>query len=379
MSSTPPPPRVCVTGGGGFIASWLVKLLLSRGYAVHATVRDPGNPKNAHLEELDRAPENLRLFKADVLDYDTLTHAVEGCEGVFHLATPVPGDEMVDPELEVLDPAVKGTLNVLKVCSAAKVQKLVLVSSNAAVDFNPNWPQDILKDESCWSDIEFCKENGDWYSVAKIMAEQAALEYGDKNGLNVVTLCPPLVFGPLLQPTVNTSSKFLIYVVKVKLSFNANCIYPCILDCIHYYTEWFQIQLFKRWRGFKYYGGPDVMNNKLWHIVDVRDVADALLLLYEKKVSSGRYICSPNHICTKDLVALLKMMYPKYNCVDNILDVDQKASLTCQKLMDLGWEPRTLEETLKDSVECYEKAGALQDVPGHPCRLPHLFRLAGDQ
>jgi uncharacterized protein YbjT (DUF2867 family) len=36
-----PPQRVCVTGGGGYIASWLVKLLLSRGYAVHATVRDP--------------------------------------------------------------------------------------------------------------------------------------------------------------------------------------------------------------------------------------------------------------------------------------------------------------------------------------------------
>jgi hypothetical protein len=32
---------VCVTGAGGYIASWLVKLLLSRGYAVHATVRDP--------------------------------------------------------------------------------------------------------------------------------------------------------------------------------------------------------------------------------------------------------------------------------------------------------------------------------------------------
>ena len=36
-----PPRLVCVTGGGGFIASWLVKLLLSRGYAVHATLRDP--------------------------------------------------------------------------------------------------------------------------------------------------------------------------------------------------------------------------------------------------------------------------------------------------------------------------------------------------
>jgi nucleoside-diphosphate-sugar epimerase len=30
---------VCVTGAGGFIASWVVKLLLSRGYTVHGTVR----------------------------------------------------------------------------------------------------------------------------------------------------------------------------------------------------------------------------------------------------------------------------------------------------------------------------------------------------
>ncbi|GJM85365.1 hypothetical protein PR202_ga01810 [Eleusine coracana subsp. coracana] len=208
----PPQPRVCVTGGGGFIASWLVKLLLSRGYAVHATLRDPSDPKNAHLTRLDKAPENLHLFKADVLDYDTLTPAVQGCEGVFHLATPHILN--VTMQSTVLDPAVKGTLNILKVSSAAKVQKLVVMSSVAAVDFNPNWPQDKIKDESCWSDKEFCKENGDWYSVAKITAEQIALDYADKNGLNVVTLCPPLVFGPLLQPTVNTSSNFLIYIVK---------------------------------------------------------------------------------------------------------------------------------------------------------------------
>ncbi|KAK3133699.1 hypothetical protein QOZ80_6AG0539870 [Eleusine coracana subsp. coracana] len=339
MAPPPPQPRVCVTGGGGFIASWLVKLLLSRGYAVHATLRDPSDPKNAHLMQLDQAPGNLHLFKADMLDYDTLTPAVEGCEGVFHLATPVPEDKIGDPESEVLDPAVKGTLNILKVSSATKVQKLVVISSNAAVDFNPNWPQDKLKDESCWSDKEFCKKTGDWYSVAKIMAEQMALEYADKIGLNVVTLCPPLVFGPLLQPTVNTSSKFLIYIVK---------------------------------------GGPDAVSNKLWHIVDVRDVADALLLLYEKE-SSGRYICSPNHVFTKDLVDLLKKMYPEYNYVNDIIDIDPKASLTCQKLMDLGWVPRKLKDTLTDSIEYYEKAGFLQDIAGRPFRLPHLFRLSCDQ
>ncbi|CAD6224390.1 unnamed protein product [Miscanthus lutarioriparius] len=54
---------VCVTGAGGYIASWLVKLLLSRGYVVHATVRDPRDPKNAHLGRLEGASENLRLSR----------------------------------------------------------------------------------------------------------------------------------------------------------------------------------------------------------------------------------------------------------------------------------------------------------------------------
>ncbi|RLN33535.1 cinnamoyl-CoA reductase 2-like isoform X1 [Panicum miliaceum] len=118
MASPSAPRRVCVTGGGGYIASWLVKLLLSRGYAVHATVRDPSDPKNAHLGRLDGAAGNLRLFKADVLDPDALAAAVAGCEGVFHAVSPVPSVKS-----EVLAPAVKGTLNILQACSANNVLK----------------------------------------------------------------------------------------------------------------------------------------------------------------------------------------------------------------------------------------------------------------
>lgn len=60
---------------------------------------------------------------------------------------------------EMMAPTVKGTMNVLKACSAMNVQKLIVVSSGAAVTLNTNWPQDKLKDESCWSDKDFCKEN----------------------------------------------------------------------------------------------------------------------------------------------------------------------------------------------------------------------------
>ena len=57
------------------------------------------------------------------------------------------------------------------------------------------------------------------------------------------------------------------------------------------------------------------MKNLPWNIVDVRDVADALLLVYEKVESSGRYICAPDQISTNDIVNLLKKSYPNYNYV----------------------------------------------------------------
>jgi hypothetical protein len=58
-----------------------------------------GDPKNAHLGRLEGAAENLRLFKADMLEPDVLVTAVAGCEGVFHVACPVPMDKATDPEV----------------------------------------------------------------------------------------------------------------------------------------------------------------------------------------------------------------------------------------------------------------------------------------
>lgn len=36
--------KVCVTGAGGYVGSWLVKFLLSKEYVVHGTAREPGDP-----------------------------------------------------------------------------------------------------------------------------------------------------------------------------------------------------------------------------------------------------------------------------------------------------------------------------------------------
>ncbi|GKF70054.1 tetraketide alpha-pyrone reductase 1-like protein, partial [Tanacetum coccineum] len=81
---------VCVTGASGFIASWLVKLLLARGYSVHATVRSLGDPKKTeHLLALDGAKERLSLYEANLIEDGSFDSAVEGCVCVFHTASPV--------------------------------------------------------------------------------------------------------------------------------------------------------------------------------------------------------------------------------------------------------------------------------------------------
>lgn len=63
-------------------------------------------------------------------------------------------------QVQVLEPALKGTLNVLKACSKAKVKRVVYVSSASAVLMNPSWLKEQVMDETCWSDKEYCKDTG---------------------------------------------------------------------------------------------------------------------------------------------------------------------------------------------------------------------------
>lgn len=312
---------VCVTGAGGFVASWLVKLLLSKGhYAVRGTVRNPDDDKNAHLKALEGARERLQLVRADLLDYDSVASAVAGCEGVFHVASPVPSGRSTNPEAEVIAPAVTGTLNVLKACYEAKVKRVVMVSSISAVFNNPTWPKGKAFDEESWSDVDLCRKSEDWYYLSKTLAEREAFAYGAKTGLDIVTICPSLVIGPLMQSTVNASSKILLNYLK---------------------------------------GEHETVENKIRNIVDVRDVADALLLTYENPEASGRYICSSSPIKVSDMINILKTIYPTYTYPKKFVEVEHNIIYSSEKLQKLGWTFRPVEKTLGDSVESYRTSGIL--------------------
>ncbi|KAL7174911.1 hypothetical protein ACSBR2_028677 [Camellia fascicularis] len=318
--------RVCVTGAGGYVASWVVKFLLTKGYIVHGTVRDPCNEeKNGHLKKLENAAENLELFKSDLLDYESLCAAIAGCTGVFHVASPVlSGTTFSDPQKEVLEPAIIGTSNVLNACLKAKVKKVVVVSTAGAVILNPNWPKDHPMDENCWTDTEFCKNIVNWYCLGKTIAESEAVEFGRRSGLNIVTVCPSIVIGPLLQSTMNASSLLLLHYLK---------------------------------------DGRNTMENPDCPLVDVRDAAEALLLVYEKPEAEGRHICSSYTIRSQVLVDKLKTMYPNYNYPKNFTEVKEEIKLSSKKLQNLGWKYRPLEETITDAVKNFEENGLL--LPKH--------------
>lgn len=63
---------------------------------------DAGDHKNGHLGKLENAAENLRLFKADLLDFNSILAAVKGCDGVFHVASPAQSGPVPNPEVQPL-------------------------------------------------------------------------------------------------------------------------------------------------------------------------------------------------------------------------------------------------------------------------------------
>ncbi|XP_051133566.1 phenylacetaldehyde reductase-like [Andrographis paniculata] len=304
---------VCVTGASGFIASWLVKLLLERGHTVKASVRNLSDSrKTEHLKALRGAEERLRLFEANLTEEGSFDSVVDGCDGVFHTASPVPSSAAIaDPQLELIEPAVNGTLNVLRSCSRARsVRRVVLTSSLAAMVVN-RLPKggDVVVDETWFSDAEFCREAEQWYPLSKTMAEEAARKFADEKGIDMVVINPALVLGPLLQPSLNSTSGVVLQIIAGK-------------------------EIFPTYR-----------------FVDVRDVATAHILAYENPSATGRYALVGATMTHSDTLKLLHNLFPSIKAPPPV-DTEDSAYQTSRKRAErLGLKFRAVEDSLKETVE----------------------------
>lgn len=313
---------VCVTGGSGCIGSWLVRLLLERGYTVHATVQNlKDEAETKHLEAMPGAASRLRLFCMELLDYDSVLAAVRGCAGVFHLASPCIVDRVRDPEKELLDPAIKGTANVLTAAKEVGVRRVVVTSSISAITPSPSWPADRVKAEDCWTDLDYCKQNGLWYPVSKTLAEKTAWDFAKEHGLDVVVVNPGTVMGPVIPPRLNASMLLLQRLLQ---------------GCTDTYQDFFMGS------------------------VHFKDVALAHILVYENESAKGRHLCVEAISHYGDFVAKVAELYPEYNLPRLPKDTQPGLLRTkngAKKLMDLGLEFIPMEQIIKDSVESLKSKG----------------------
>ena len=240
--------RVCVTGATGFVASWLVKELLERGdVTVRGTVRKVGSAD--HLRVLPGAKERLELVEADLTAPESFEPAVRGCAVVFHTASPYI-IQVDDPQRDLVDPAVNGTLGVLRACTkASEVLRVVLTSSMAAVTDEPDSTRVLT--EADWNEKSTLQRNP--YYLSKALAERAAWDFvaREKPPFDLVALNPFMIMGPSLSPGLNVSNKIIADLT--------NGVYPGILS----FT---------------------------WGIVDVRDVAHAHVRAAEVPDAKGRYL-----------------------------------------------------------------------------------------
>ncbi|KAL3647554.1 hypothetical protein CASFOL_008522 [Castilleja foliolosa] len=314
---------VCVTGASGYIASWLVKYLLQRGYTVKASVRDIRmiTRKQNTYSPLDGAKERLQLIKADLLDKGSFDAVVDGCDGVFHTASPVIFDT-TDPQAEVIDPALKGTMNVLRSCAKTpSVKRVVLTSSIAAVIFNgkPLTPE-VVVDETWWSDPDFCRQIQQWYVLSKTFAEDAAWKFVREKGIEMVAINPALVIGPLLQPTLNSSSAEILNFIN----------------------------------------GAETYPNSTFGWVNVKDVANAHILAFENASANGRYLMVESVAHDSEIVKILRELYPNLQLPKKCADDEPfmpMYQVSKERAISLGVEFTPFKESIKETVESLKEKG----------------------
>lgn len=313
--------KVAVTGAGGYIASMLIKSLLSKGYTVHGTVRNLKDEKKVkHLiESIGKSEKGkLVLFEADLLADGSFKNCFEGVESVFHTASPFQLS-VKDPQKDLIDPAVNGTKNVINEALNSKtVKKIIVTSSMAAVCGVRKLPH--VYTEQDFNDTASLESP---YPFSKVSAELKAWELvkeAQKNGSSVelITINPGFVFGPVLSARDDSTS--------------VNFIKGLLTGTVK------QIDATSK---FSY--------------IDVRDVVDAHIQAFENSEAKGRYICCHSKsVFTSEIAQILSKKFTDFPVTTKVVgEFPIVGQYDNEKLVKLLGKLIPLEQSLEDMVHSF--------------------------
>jgi sterol-4alpha-carboxylate 3-dehydrogenase (decarboxylating) len=166
---------VVVTGGGGFVGRHLVDTLADRGDDVVSVDVSEGKWR-----------DDVTFVRADIRDAKPVAEACAGAGIVFHVASLVHTKR--NREADVWSVNLGGTEAVLAACHAAKVPRLIYVSSASAVYQGRDLENG---DES----LPYASISQAPYADSKIAAEKKILAAGG-DGFSTCALRPHVIFGP---------------------------------------------------------------------------------------------------------------------------------------------------------------------------------------
>lgn len=243
--------QILVTGAAGLVGKELVKQLLNNGYFVTAIY---------HSTPVNLTHSNLRIIQCDILDAVLLEEVMQGITHVYHCAAMV---SFVPKQIHRLFKInVEGTANIVNACVATNVQKLVHVSSVAALGRIRNG--EVVTEEINWTE----ESSNSVYAKSKYLGELEVWR-GIGEGLQAVIVNPSIILGG--DNWENGSSALF------KSAYNE----------FKWYTEGIS--------GF----------------VDVRDVARAMILLMNSKISGQRFILSSENLSYKEIFSLMAKSFGK--------------------------------------------------------------------
>lgn len=332
--------KILVTGASGFIAGHCILDLLEHGYAVRGTVRNLKKApalKAMFAKYTDKA-DSIEFAQADLLSDAGWVDAATGCDGLFHLASPVPLQQPKNAD-EVIRPAREGALNALKAANAAGIKRVVLTSSIAAVMFG-HGDQHRTFTEKDWTNVDATDVA---YYKSKALAEKAAWDYVAGTDIQLSTVLPGLVLGPALESDYGTSLQLIVEMLKGK--------YPVVPQI-----------------GFE--------------AVDVRDIASLHRLAYESPDAVGkRFIGTNGWVMFKEVAQILKEAYPDSKVstrelpvfLSNILSYIVKdmemvkgeggktKKADNSAAMSLGWRPHSIKDAVVSGAESLIELGVVRN------------------
>jgi dihydroflavonol-4-reductase len=268
--------KILLTGVSGFLGSHTAIQLLNQGYQVTGTLRDLKRADAIKQVIAQHTPHiaQLTFAQADLSTETDWRSLMQEVDYVLHIASPFPR-ELPKNENDLIIPAKKGTLDILQAASQAGVKRVVITSSSGAILYGKEKAKRSgTYTEKDWTDIANQQDTTPYFR-SKTIAERAAWDFiaKDKSGMQLTTICPGAILGPVLEQDFGTSANIVIKTLD---------------------------------------GSSPAIPQIGFDVVDVRSVADMHLKAIEVAEAGGeRFICSAGFLSFKEVAAILREAYPK--------------------------------------------------------------------